>query len=182
MVQMLNEKPKLQQLTVNPFKIGGLKMRTYEYETYCAWMKEEKEMKETNLEHYKEQLKEIYNEHYDEPVDILDEIQSKIDSRIETSNYSTYTDDILNWMSQPYKESILDEAEKNYLSAVIKPYKNMVISITKVKDAYETKRFIRVVIKGNDGREEICLPWFKGNTKYKGMKDFKGYTVEELGL
>lgn len=89
---------------------------------------------------------------------------------------------IFEWLLSEYKEPVLDEVEKAYLSAVIKPYKNRVISITKVKDAYETKRFIRVVIKGNDGREEICLPWFKGNTKYKGMKDFKGYTVEELGL
>lgn len=88
----------------------------------------------------------------------------------------------MQWLLSEYKEPVLDEVEKAYLSAVIKPYKNRVISITKVKDAYETKRFIRIVIKGNYGREEICLPWFKGNTKYKGMKDFKGYTLEELGL
>lgn len=89
---------------------------------------------------------------------------------------------VVEWLTEEYKEPLLDDAEREYLSAVIKPFKKRVISITKVKDAYETKRFLRIVIKGNDGREEICLPWFKGNTKYKGMKDFKGYTVEELGL
>ena len=88
----------------------------------------------------------------------------------------------LEWLLEECEEHVLDEVEREYLSAVIKPFKNRVISITKVKDAYETKRFLRIVIKGNDGREEICLPWFKGNTKYKGMKDFKEYTLEELGL
>ena len=86
------------------------------------------------------------------------------------------------WLLSEYKEPVLDEVEKAYLSAVIKPYKNRVISITKVKDAYETKRFIRIVIKGNDGREEICLPWFKGNTMYNGMKVDKQCTLQELGL
>ena len=88
----------------------------------------------------------------------------------------------MQWLLSEAGEPILDEVEREYLSAVIKPFKNRVISITKVKDAYETKRFIRIVIKGNYGREAICLPWFKGNTKYKGMKDFEGYTLEELDL
>lgn len=90
--------------------------------------------------------------------------------------------DALKWLIAECKEPVLDDVEREYLSAVIKPFKNRVISITKVKDAYETKRFLRIVINGNDGREKICLPWFKGNTKYKGMKDFKGYTLKELGL
>ena len=178
MVQMLNEKPKLQQLTVNPFKIGGLKMRTYEYETYCAWMKEEKEMKETNLEHYKEQLKEIYNEHYDDPSDILDEIQSKIDSRIEASNYSTYTDDILNWMSQPYKEPILDDSEKEYLSAVIRPFRKEVDTISKFHTT-NTMQYIYFQMKDKNG---WTLPLFKKGTMYKGMVQGKHYTLDELGL
>ena len=53
---MLNGKPKLQQLTIKPFKIGGWEIRSCEYGAYCAWMKEEKEMKETNLQHYKENV------------------------------------------------------------------------------------------------------------------------------
>ena len=79
MVQMLNEKPKLQQLTIKPFKIGGWEMRPCEYGTYCVWVKEEKDMKETNLEHYKEQLKEIFNKHYTYPVDIFLKIKEVID-------------------------------------------------------------------------------------------------------
>lgn len=178
MVQMLNEKPKLQQLTVKPFKIGGYEMRSCENGTYFAWVKEEKEMKETNLQHYKEQLKEIYNEHYDEPSDILDEIQSKIDSRIEPSDYSTYTDDILNWMSQPYKEPILDDSEKKYLSAVIRPFRKEVDTISKFHTT-NTMQYIYFQMKDKNGWN---LPLFKKGAMYKGMVQGKHYTLEELGL
>ena len=85
-------------------------------------------------------------------------------------------------MAQPYKEPILDEVEREYLSAVIKPYKSKVSFIAKSKDLYEAKYFISIVVKGNYGREAIHLPWFKENTMYKGMKIGKEYTLEELGL
>lgn len=140
--------------------------------------KKENKMTKTNLEHYKEQLKKIYNEYYDEPSDILDEIQSKIDSRIEVSDYSTYTDDILNWMSQPYKEPILDDAEREYLSAVIKPFRKKVMDVVKIQYSGE-RQAIRIRISCGDCTE---LPFFKNNTMYKGMEVGKYYTPEELGL
>ena len=85
-------------------------------------------------------------------------------------------------MDQPYKEPILDDVEREYLSSVIKPYKNKVTCITKVKDEYkENMRHIRIKVR-SVGTEYINLPWFKENTMYKGMKDLKDYTLEELGL
>lgn len=78
MVQMLNGKPKLQQLTIKPFKIGGWEIRPCENGAYCAWVKEEKEMKETNLQHYKEELKKMFNENYKEPGNIIFEIRKKL--------------------------------------------------------------------------------------------------------
>ena len=136
-------------------------------------------MKETNLEHYKEQLKEIYNEHYDEPLDILDEIQSKIDSRIEASSYSTYTDAILDWMAQPYKEPILDKVEREYLKAVIRPFKNKIDTISKFQTWDDSSQYIYIGMKD---RRWSNLPCFPKGTMYKGMKAGKHYTLKELGL
>lgn len=87
------------------------------------------------------------------------------------------------WLLSEAKEPILDDKEREYLSAVIKPYKNYVTGIVKICNSYDKNRyFIRIVSK-NEGRiEYVDLPWFKGNTMYKGMINFKEYTLKELGL
>lgn len=150
---------------------------------YIPEEKKEKDMKETNLEHYKEDLKEILKFNFDNPRGVIKKIREVLDCQINVESGKFYaTDAILEWMSQPYKEPILNKVEREYLSAVIKPYKNKVISIMKAKDGYEIRRFIIILINGNYGKETINLPWFKGNAMYKGMKDFKEYTLEELGL
>lgn len=182
MVQMLNEKPKLQSLEIKPFTIGGYEIRTCKYGAYCAFVKEEKDMEETNLQHYKEELKEILLFDYDKPKKVVTRIKENLDGQIKIDRVGHPTDDILEWMAQPYKKPILDNVEREYLSAVIKPYRNKVTFIAKSKDSYEAKYFISIVVKGNYGREAIHLPWFKENTMYKGMELSKKYTVEELGL
>ena len=88
----------------------------------------------------------------------------------------------MEWLLEECKEPILTDSEREYLSAVIKPYKNKVTFIAKSKDAYEAKYFISIVVNGNYGREAIHLPWFKENTMYKGMEIGKHYTLKELGL
>ena len=142
----------------------------------------EKEMKETNLQHYKEDLKEILKFNFDNPRGTIRKIREKFGCQIEAKRGEYATDVLLEWMDQPYKEPILDDVEREYLSAVIKPYKNNVTFIAKSKDAYEAKYFISIVVNGNYGREAIHLPWFKENTMYKGMKIGKRYTLKELGL
>ena len=80
-----------------------------------------------------------------------------------------------------FKE-VLDTKEKEYLSAVIKPFKNRVENIHKVELVdYE---YIRIEILGFcDGVDDsISLPFFKKGTMYKGMKLSKEYTLKELGL
>ena len=72
---------------------------------------------------------------------------------------------------------ILDEKEKEYLSAVIKPFRDQVISISKKSANYG--EFIGISI---DEAEDIYLPYFKKGTIYKGMELNKDYTLEELGL
>lgn len=81
-------------------------------------------MSETNLQHYKEELKKIFNEDYEYPSVIHDKIRMKIDGSVESDNYTkSLTDDILDWMARPYKEPILDEVERKYLSDVIRPFR-----------------------------------------------------------
>ena len=71
----------------------------------------------------------------------------------------------------------LNDAEKRYLSAVIKPFRKSVNSIRKAE------------VCGGD--EAICIdtekrymvfPPFEKGTMYKGMEAGKRYTLEELGL
>ena len=75
------------------------------------------------------------------------------------------------------EQPILDEKEKEYLSAVIKPFRDKVISISKKSANYG--EFIDILI---DEAEDIYLPYFKPNSMYKGMKLYKDYTLKELGL
>lgn len=88
----------------------------------------------------------------------------------------------MKWLLEEYKEPVLDDAERKYLSEVIRPFKNYVTGITKVKNECETdKQFIRIMV--NKYRiEYIILPYFEENTMYKGMEVNKEYSLEELGL
>lgn len=76
---------------------------------------------------------------------------------------------------------ILDAVEKRYLRNVIRPFRDKVKSIRKT-DNYinETKnQYITITYKDNYSTD---FPDFRPNTMYKGMKEYKEYTLEELGL
>ena len=77
-----------------------------------------------------------------------------------------------------HKEEILDEAEKRYLRAVIRPFRDKIKYIIKVRSSYDNNFYIRIVLNN----DVSTLPYFKKNTMYKGMKIDKEYTLEELGL
>lgn len=80
------------------------------------------------------------------------------------------------------KQEILDEKEKEYLRAVIKPFRDRVKSITKIKGCMKNE-YIAIYMKSiNESGERVPLPYFKKNTMYKGMEERKEYTLEELGL
>lgn len=143
--------------------------------------------KETNLEHYKDELKEIVRFRYDRPLKLADEIRTKLDKDImygPGSGNECFTDSILDWMAQTYKEQILDEAEKAYLRAVIKPFRDRVkyICLTTHIGEYTYININIKSIKQTLGIEVISLPVFEMGTMYKGMKVDKSYTLKELGL
>ena len=71
---------------------------------------------------------------------------------------------------------ILDEAEREYLSAVIKPFRDKVEYITKKPLVYKEYIYIHIYA------DNIMLPRFKTGAMYKGMEKNKNYSLEELGL
>lgn len=97
-------------------------------------------------------------------------------------NYSGGIEDLLTGEKKIVKipKQILDEKEKEYLSAVIKPFRDSVVAIIKSQydDYYE---FIQIEVN-QEMYEYVNLPNFKKGVMYKGMEIDKGYTLEELGL
>lgn len=87
------------------------------------------------------------------------------------------------WLLSEYKEPpILDEVEREYLSAVCRPYK--VLHIRKRNTGNKERQWLdictdNVLWKDYD---DIHLPYFKANTMYKGMELGKEYTPQELGI
>lgn len=76
------------------------------------------------------------------------------------------------------KKEILDEEEKKYLSAVIRPFRNNVKYVKKRKSEWLDKEYIMIKLED----EAIDLPYFNKGTMYKGMKLYEKYTIEELNL
>lgn len=87
----------------------------------------------------------------------------------------------IKWLCSEYKEPILDDEEKEYLSSVIKPFRKDVEYIVKLPKFEWIQEEIYIHI-GRSWRGNIELPTFKKETMYKGMKINKRYTLEELGL
>nr|DAM56405.1 MAG TPA: hypothetical protein [Caudoviricetes sp.] len=135
-------------------------------------------MTETNLEHYKKELGKIFYEGCFNPAAMFAKIKTNYDSNIRSKYGQTYADDILEWMSQPYKEPILDEVEREYLKAVIRPFRNKIDTISKF-NTFDDRQYIYIGMKD---RRWSNLPCFPKGTMYKGMKDGRHYSLEELGL
>lgn len=97
-------------------------------------------------------------------------------------NKDLYSNEFLNQEIEIKAPSILDEREKEYLSAVIKPFKNKVKSISKSNVANGQYEYISIETVHPLGTEFILFPLFKTQTMYKNMKLRKKYTLEELEL
>lgn len=85
------------------------------------------------------------------------------------------------WLKQPYREikkEILDKEEKEYLSFVIKPFRDKVQYIAKLCSG-NGKYFIDIKLSGDDN---TSFPYFEKDKMYKGMESYKQYTLEDLGL
>lgn len=87
----------------------------------------------------------------------------------------------LEWLNHEYKEPILDDVEKEYLSAVIKPFRKKVKNIVKITRIGQPKeQNIRIVLVD---LKFMNFPSFNTNTgMYKGMEADRLYSLEDLGL
>ena len=83
------------------------------------------------------------------------------------------------WLCEEYKEPILDDVEREYLSAVIKPFRKKISYIRKSKDLSEGKKYIKIELCNGD---TMYFPYLANDAMYKGMKLDRNYTLEELGL
>ena len=94
--------------------------------------------------------------------------------------------DMCDDMWEECKESILTDKEKEHLGAVIKPFRDRVVSIRKEK-GYSPVQFISIKLKRYDYAEEavyeyVDLPYFIKDTMYVNMELNRYYALEELGL
>ena len=89
--------------------------------------------------------------------------------------------DFANWLEQEYDPKLLDEKEKEYLSAVIKPFRKDVECIEKSYFLSDLghREYIRIYLQNY---EILSLPSFEATTMYKGIELNKHYTLEELGI
>lgn len=75
-------------------------------------------------------------------------------------------------------KSILTQEEKEYLSYVIKPFRDRVGYVRKYAHIDNKHEWIEIVFTNTF----MCFPFFEKGTMYKGMEPNKEYTLEELEL
>ena len=94
-------------------------------------------------------------------------------------NKEMFSDKFLDQEIDIATPEILDDVEKRYLSAVIRPFRKRVDSVMKISDplGYE-KEYIFIKLD----EDSFSLPYFTAGTMYQGMELEKVYTLEELGL
>ena len=85
----------------------------------------------------------------------------------------------IKWLLEEAKEPVLDDVEKEYLSAVIKPFRKMIAYIVKDQDFDDGKQCIRIILQNGDG---MHFPYLDDDAMYKGMEVNKEYSLKELGL
>lgn len=117
----------------------------------------------------------IENDHFRGCVDIADLIPVKRKHFKALSDNFTGNIKIENGFI--VEREILDDVEKEYLSIVLKPFRNRVKSITKA-GIYGGRAFIMVSLNN----DYLSFPSFEEKAMYKGMETFRSYTLEELGL
>lgn len=85
----------------------------------------------------------------------------------------------MKWLLEEYKEPVLDDVEREYLSATIKPFRKMIAYIVKAQDFDDGKQCIRIILQNGDG---MHFPYLDDDAMYKGMEVNKEYSLEELDL
>lgn len=100
------------------------------------------------------------------------------------NNKDLYSDKFLDQTIEIEVSDILTKEEKEYLSAVIKPFRDKVTHIK--KKVYPTPKRKYIEIEYTDTNEinnvSLCFPDLPNDEMYKGMEDNRPYKLEEVGL
>lgn len=100
--------------------------------------------------------------------------------------YNDRSTAVFTWLDMEHVESILDDAERRYLSAVIRPFRNKIKHLAKHGGDYHDYYYEYITVMYYVDQVlttySFGLPIFPEGTMYKGMKLNSEYTLEELGL
>lgn len=126
-----------------------------------------------NIEKYRDRL-----ENYEIPLDCyIREIREEENDSCGSKRCVECRKENIEWLLS--EAQILDDAEKAYLSAVIKPFRKKVEYIAIWGAWNGSKQFVHIELYDDD---YMNFPNFEKNTMYKGMEPRKHYSLEELGL
>ena len=117
----------------------------------------------------------------------LDKDRKLVDNLGQEMSFLCTSDDVGTDCWEVIEKPPLTDQEREYLKAVIKPFRDRVHCIRKGNDDEENAQYIFTAVKKydkvNEGISEyINLPYFEKGTMYVNMKVNKNYTLEELGL
>ena len=138
-----------------------------------------------NIEKYKDEILNEYQQLMDKNISSCSD-GTRMNKAIKTIAFKHCGKRLLGasipfkWLCEEYKELILDDVEKDYLSAVIKPFRKRIKYIAIYEACYGSEQFVHIELY--DGDDDVNLPRFKANTMYKGMEQKKHYSLDELGL
>lgn len=96
-------------------------------------------------------------------------------------NKDMYSDKFLDQTIEVEAPDILNKEEKEYLSAVIKPFRDRIISIAKITASCNNREAILITYTETSIRD-FRLPDFPKYTMYNNMSNGIAYKLEELGL
>ena len=101
-----------------------------------------------NIEKYKDEIIEEYQNLM--KTTAIDGDGNRMNKAIKTIAYKHCRKILLGasnpfkWLCEEYKEPILDDVEREYLSAVIKPFRKKISYIRKRKDVTKGKKYIQI--------------------------------------
>ena len=99
--------------------------------------------------------------------------------------------DFIDFLSLVQNVEILDDTEKRYLQAVLRPFVSRIISVEKVTYASKGEAYLSITLAKTpenitdrdwSTEDKITLPMFDVREMYTGMIPNHSYTLEELGL
>ena len=110
---------------------------------------------------------------------------SELDDFLKERGVNTRVD-LVSWLDR--EDVVLSASEQDYLRAVIKPFRDKVIYISKepvpgfLTCAIDRITIIAETLVKGEGHRIVLAPFSHLSNQYAGMELGKAYTVEELGL